>query len=374
MIAFAYYRLPYLHHATYVAQHEGEPEVLSSVAELNGKEGFVIAPFAPSGKCPVVLMHPDECKLISTEGAENASRCGTSYVGMQQNLHRDAAESTSGRNFEAYAREFECFHRQLSEGKFSKIVLARKLRIQSHRQPFESVLTSVVQDADSLKALFLKACRMYPRLFVALVYTPQSGIWLMATPEILLKGEQNQMVTMSLAGTHKAEPSKTVADYPVEGVEWSEKNREEQQYVTDYIEDCIKVFSDEYQKKGPYTTMAANLYHLRTDIAFRLHDTGRLGDVLDALYPTPAVCGIPKDEARRFILQHEHQSRKYYSGFVGPISPKGKTHLYVSLRCMNILDDGSCELYAGGGLLKESEMEKEWKETEAKMQTILSVL
>jgi exoribonuclease R len=87
-----------------------------------------------------------------------------------------------------------------------------------------------------------------------------------------------------------------------------------------------------------------------------------------------AVCGIPKDEARRFILQHEHQSRKYYSGFVGPISPKGKTHLYVSLRCMNILDDGSCELYAGGGLLKESEMEKEWKETEAKMQTILSVL
>ena len=107
MIAFAYYRLPYLHHATYVAQHEGEPEVLSSVAGLNGKEGFVIAPFAPSGKCPVVLMHPDECKLISTEGAENASRCGTSYVGMQQNLHRDAAESTSGHNFEAYAREFE---------------------------------------------------------------------------------------------------------------------------------------------------------------------------------------------------------------------------------------------------------------------------
>lgn len=45
MIAFAYYRLPYLHHAIYVAQHEGEPEVLSSVAELNGKEGFVIAPF-----------------------------------------------------------------------------------------------------------------------------------------------------------------------------------------------------------------------------------------------------------------------------------------------------------------------------------------
>ena len=89
MIAFAYYRLPYLHHATYVAQHVGEPEVLSSVAELNGKEGFVIAPFAPSSECPVVLMHPDESKLLSAEGAENASRRGTSYVVTQQDLRRD---------------------------------------------------------------------------------------------------------------------------------------------------------------------------------------------------------------------------------------------------------------------------------------------
>ena len=150
-------------------------------------------------------------------------------------MHKYLAIRKKSCNFEAYAREFECFHRQLSEGKFSKIVLARKLRIQSNRQPLESVQTSavqdagktsdvqntanasVVQDSDSLKALFLKTCRMYPRLFVALVYTPQSGLWLMATPEILLKGEQNQMATMSLAGTQKAEPSKTVADYPVEG-------------------------------------------------------------------------------------------------------------------------------------------------------------
>lgn len=63
MTAFAYYRLPYLHHAHYVAQREGEPEVLSSVAELNGKEGFVIAPFSPSSDCPVLLIHPDEANF-----------------------------------------------------------------------------------------------------------------------------------------------------------------------------------------------------------------------------------------------------------------------------------------------------------------------
>lgn len=389
MTAFAYYRLPYLHHAHYAVQHEGEPEVLSSVAELNGKEGFVIAPFSPSGDCPVLLIHPDESKLIavgnenssvemapdsSPDGVENASRRSSSYVGTQPELHRDVVNAASGRNFEAYAREFECFHHQLSEETFSKIVLARKVSLESDKIRIKKLDDADAQDIASLKALFLKTCRMYPRLFVALVYTSQSGMWLMATPEILLKGEGDEYQTMSLAGTQKAEPSRTIADYPVEGVEWSEKNREEQQYVTDYIEDCIKGFAGDYRLKGPYTTMAANLYHLRTDISFRLLDKGRLGDVLNALYPTPAVCGIPKDATRRFILQHEFHSRKYYSGFVGPISPQGKTHLFVSLRCMNILQDGICELYAGGGLLKESEMEKEWKETEAKMQTIRRVL
>ena len=73
MTAFAYYRLPYLHHAHYVAQREGELEVLSSVAELNGKEGFVIAPFSPSSDCPVLLIHPDESKLLPISDAKAIS-------------------------------------------------------------------------------------------------------------------------------------------------------------------------------------------------------------------------------------------------------------------------------------------------------------
>ena len=54
--------------------------------------------------------------------------------------------------------------------------------------------------------------------------------------------------------------------------------------------------------------------------------------------------------------------------------PNSETHLYVSLRCMNIHQGGKFDLYAGGGLLAESEMEKEWLETEAKMQTMRKVV
>lgn len=348
MTAFAYYRLPCEQHATYVAQHVGEPEILSSVAELNGKEGFVIAPFQPSAECPVVLIHPDEVRDFVPE-----AQCVDDAKGGRRVQESPCTE--------AYARDYECFHGQLERGVFRKIVLARK---------------STLHTLLSAEALFQKACRLYPRLFVALVYTEPSGMWLMATPEILLQGNGNAFHTMSLAGTQKA-PATTIpplSTKAVEGLEWPQKDREEQQYVTDYIEACIRTFSDDYRLQGPYTMTAAHLCHLRTDIHFRLPCADVLGDVLEALYPTPAVCGIPKEPARRFILSHEHEPRRYYSGFVGMLSPRADTHLFVSLRCMRLLPGGICELYAGGGLLKESEMEKEWRETEAKMQTMMELV
>lgn len=348
MTAFAYYRLPCEQHATYVAQHVGEPEILSSVAQLNGREGFVIAPFQPSAECPVVLIHPDEVRDFVPE-----AQCVDDAKGGRRVQESPCTE--------AYARDYECFHGQLERGVFRKIVLARK---------------STLHTRLSAEALFQKACCLYPRLFVALVYTEPSGMWLMATPEILLQGNGNAFHTMSLAGTQKA-PATTIpplSTKAVEGLEWPQKDQEEQQYVTDYIEACIRTFSDDYRLQGPYTMTAAHLCHLRTDIHFRLPCADVLGDVLEALYPTPAVCGIPKEPARRFILRHEHEPRRYYSGFVGMLSPRADTHLFVSLRCMRLLPGGICELYAGGGLLKESEMEKEWRETEAKMQTMMKLV
>lgn len=343
MTAFAYYRFPHEQRATYVAQHEGEPEILSSVAQLNGREGFVIAPFQPSDECPVVLIHPDERRVILLNGGKNSEGGLDENEGIVGNGNSDEKEG--------YVRDFGCFHEQLQRGEFRKIVLARR-----------SVQTTRL----SAEALFVKACRMYPRLFVALVCSEASGMWLMATPEVLLQGSEGEYHTMSLAGTQKTEAP--------EVLEWPQKDREEQQYVTDYIEACIRTFSDDCRLQGPYTMKAAHLCHLRTDIHFRLPSDDVLGDVLEALYPTPAVCGIPKDPARRFILRHEHEPRRYYSGFVGMLSPRSDTHLFVSLRCMRLLPDGICELYAGGGLLKESEMEKEWRETEAKMQTMMELV
>lgn len=364
MAAFAFYRLPYKDSYTLVMQNDDDPEKLSSIDELNGKSGFVIAPFMPSEDCPILLMRPDRVKTFRIKSEPIATKEETAASSPEEKVDSKLKETASTPKEKAtYAEDFEVFHEQLENNKFDKIVLARCSKV-TH------------QEKAHVKAedLFKLACKMYPRLFIALISTTQSGTWLMATPEILLSGNGCEFKTMALAGTQPAPVSSTISDQPIEGVVWDEKDQMEQQYVTDYIEDVISEFADHYVKKGPFTTMAAQLYHLRTDFLFRLDDTDCLGDILDELFPTPAICGIPKEETRQFILDNESIDRKYYSGFVGPLMPQGDTHLYVSLRCMNIHQGGKFDLYAGGGLLADSKLESEWKETEEKMKTMRRVI
>jgi isochorismate synthase len=79
--------------------------------------------------------------------------------------------------------------------------------------------------------------------------------------------------------------------------------------------------------------------HIKTDIEGILNDNSNLKQVISVLHPTPAVCGLPKQEAKDFILENEGYDREYYTGFFGRIKKEGskdtlKSDLYVNLRCM----------------------------------------
>ena len=243
-------------------------------------------------------------------------------------------------------------------GTFQKIVLARC----ADEKP---------QDSQTPLDFFLKACELYPRLFIALVWTAKSGCWLTATPEILLKGKGTDWQTMALAGTMKLEGELLKYDAPLKDVPitWTTKNIQEQRVVATYIAECLEQFANDFKEEGPFTVRAANLVHLRSDFNFTLPDNAHIGNLLQSLHPTPAVCGLPKKNAFDFIIRHEHIPRRYYTGFMGMLDPQAQTFLYVSLRCMNIERD-LCHLFAGGGLLKDSVEEQEWQETEAKLDTM----
>lgn len=340
----AYYRLPYAD-CYYRVTSESKPLMLRSLEDIGSRPGFVIAPFSTASATdsgqqehkPIVLITPDEISrhaLLPKQRETSASPTACSEVATAS---------------EEYTEVFRNYHEAIVDGRFRKLVLARKKTI-------------ALAHHASCEDLFLRACSDYPRMMIMLFSTPQTGTWLISSPEILVESVGGTLHTIALAGTMPYE----------EGyAEWSEKNKAEQNIVERYIEATVVALGSEVVKDGPYTMRAGNLQHLRTDFRFQMSQT--IGTLLAKLHPTPAVCGLPKAEAQRFIEQNEHMERSYYSGFAGPVGIDGDTHLYVSLRCAQLFDDHA-ELYAGGGIMPDSQCEQEWQETESKMETIKNVL
>ena len=345
--SFVMYRLPHETIYTIIRQCDGEPEILSSYTDLNGRTGFVFSPFIISTEHPLLLVRPDEikiCRINDCEEFEPLAFCSRDI----ENEHRQ------------YKADFRKFHSRLNKSEFRKIVLARSCE--------ETACEEILP-----KLIFKRACRMYPNEFIALVSTPYSGTWLMATPETLVEGHNKEWYTVALAGTKRMDvidesEVQKIRNWNVYDV-WDEKNIHEQQYVSDYIRECLRHFTSDINESIPQTLVAGRLMHIITHFSFNLKDNDSIGSLVGTLHPTPAVCGLPKEEAYKFILENESGDRRYYSGFSGPLNYNGSTHLFVTLRCMQI-DGRCCRLYAGGGLLSESEVETEWLETEAKMETM----
>ncbi|MBR5644970.1 MAG: isochorismate synthase [Salinivirgaceae bacterium] len=306
---------------------------LQNIADLEQiKQGLVFAPFK-TGTWPVIVINNAE----QTE-FEIGNHIGLSTEGKRSKNLSDSYSST-----------FKAFHKAVSNGQFSKLVLAR---------------TDNFTVAASPISLFFDACAAYPESFVYLFASAESGMWLGATPEILLEGSPEQMHTVALAGTMAC----TNGELP-DIDSWDAKNRNEQKIVTDYLLAQIQTFGNILSTTRPQSVRAAHLAHLKTDIFFNINGKD-LPELISALHPTPAVCGLPKDEAIRFINENEPADREYYAGFLGWYDAQADTRLFVNLRCMKWIDKQTVKLMAGGGILPESELESEWRETENKMQTL----
>lgn len=350
--SFAIYRLPYADECTMIRQTSAEPLRFDSCTELTGVEGFVFAPFDISADNPVVVLKPDIIETLQVAPVEDITDISLTSI-----------DSVGER--QSYSRDFGIFHHYLTNGDFSKIILSRR-----HRMRYNIRIKP--------ETLFMRACRMYPRMFVALVSTPSTGTWLMATPEVLLEGEGKRWHTMALAGTMKLDERQRRFDIPIgsgindSGIVWSKKNICEQRIVAQYISERLTRYSDDVEENGPYTVRAGNVVHLRSDFNFVLSDETHIGNIINDLHPTPAVCGMPKAETFDFIVKNEHGSRDFYSGFAGPLFSGTTSRLFVSLRCMR-MEGQECCLYAGGGLLADSREQQEWDETEAKLETMKDV-
>lgn len=250
----------------------------------------------------------------------------------------EPAEAATTR--EQYAGLFALYTGFIRSGEVRKMVLARTADVETG-------------PTFSPSRAFAAACEQNPAAFKALVHTPQHGTWLFCTPEQLITGKGEDWHTMALAGT------RIPCTLP-----WDAKNKREQALVTDFVREVLTPLADELHESPLENLRAGRIEHLCTRFSLRMPQ-GRLLQLLEQLPPTPAVCGSPVGEARRLLQHYPDIDRSCYAGYLGPWG-HGEVQLYVSLRCMQIFST-FCRLYAGGGLMPDSDEEQEWLETENKM-------
>jgi len=238
------------------------------------------------------------------------------------------------------------FLNELIERKFLKAIFSRVKKVDF--------------DAQKTELFFKKLCENYPDAFVYLLSSEKLGTWVGASPEYVLEKTGIELFTMALAGTKKDAT-----------IEWTEKERLEQEYVAKFIENSLRNIKVQKLKSiGPYDYQAGPVIHLKTDI-YAESERSPLELAL-FLHPTPAVSGLPKMESIELISKHEQHERSLYAGLIGFYSPQN-TSLYVNLRCAQIRKNAAY-LYLGGGFTKDSDVVKEWEETENKSRTLINIL
>lgn len=241
-------------------------------------------------------------------------------------------------------------------------------------QEFKKVVLSRKETVDlvdfDLETTFEKLVQLYPTTFVYCFFHPKLGTWLGATPEQLLKANDSVFETIALAGTQKANDSSAII--------WKQKEKEEQQFVTDYIVNKLKNVASDVLVSEPYSIQAGSIWHIKTDISGVFNLGSSLQQVVSLLHPTPAVCGLPKEDSKAFILENEKYDRTFYTGFLGELNSSltnetQSSDLFVNLRCMQIVENKAL-LYMGCGITKDSIPEKEWEESSNKSVTMKKVL
>lgn len=238
-------------------------------------------------------------------------------------------------------------------GALEKVVVARKS-------------TYLIEKFDP-ESTFLRLAAKYAHAAVYWFYKQNAPNWMGATPELLLKSDGNIFHTVSLAGTR---PHRTTGA-------WGLKEIAEQQVVTDFISNTLKNLGvPDLKISAPATAPSGPIEHLKSKLEWHMphHTNAPMLQLLEAMHPTPAVCGLPRDAAKKFLLQNENFEREAYAGYFGLGDAEGQRGKYfVNLRCLQWHGE-LLHLYAGGGINSGSNPQAEWVETENKLQTLLAVL
>lgn len=249
----------------------------------------------------------------------------------------------------------------IEQKKFEKIVLARSVSFQSKRELIPTVLAH-------------KLRQKYPACYNFMIQRDPKTSFIGASPERLASFNNGVFLTEGLAGSISRGKSAMEDASLAHTLLNSPKDREEHKFVVQAIDDNLKPYSDRVEHpKQPQIKKLQNVQHLFTPIRASIKDGVEIHELVQQLHPTPAVGGYPRDESVPYIQEIEKIDRGWYSAPVGWFNLKGSGEFAVAIRSA-LLNDNKAELFAGCGIVSDSDPEKEWKETLLKFVPLMDAL
>ena len=249
---------------------------------------------------------------------------------------------------------------RIASGEFEKVVLARSIRIEKDSAYDPAMVFASMRDA-------------FPTCFCFASGTPDLT-FCGASPELLVRRSGPLAATVALAGSARRSADPAVDAHLGESLLQSRKDRSEHQIVVQRIKRALEPVSVWVDcSDEPQLAQISNIQHLATPIRAQLTDAASVMSLVSRLHPTPAVGGEPRDAALHAIHEIERMDRGWYSGPVGWMDATGDGEFCVALRCA-LLRDRAATLFAGAGIVGESDPSAELAETELKLDALLPLL
>jgi isochorismate synthase len=250
---------------------------------------------------------------------------------------------------------------RIRRGEIRKVVLARTVEVTAGRQLDPRRLAHRLRAVDPAAYTF--------------ALPVDSGVLVGASPELLVSRRGLEVRSNPLAGSapRSGDPGEDRAN--AEALVRSDKDREEHAIVVDAVAETLRPFCVELTwDPEPVLHETPNVWHLSTRFRGVLRDPAPTAlDLVAALHPTPAVAGEPRDAALATIAELEPFDRGRYSGAVGWVDADGDGEWAIALRCAELRGDRAV-LYAGAGIVADSDPARELDETERKFRAFLDAL
>ncbi|AMO50070.1 Isochorismate synthase EntC [Enterobacter sp. FY-07] len=236
-----------------------------------------------------------------------------------------------------------------------------------------SRLIDIATDSDINSGVLLeRLIAQNPASFNFHVPLPDGGALLGASPELLLRKEENRFSSLPLAGSARRQPDDMLDREAGNKLLASEKDRHEHELVTQAMKAVLEPRSRSLTlPDSPQLVTTPTLWHLATPIDGVAHDDENALSLACLLHPTPALSGFPHQVAKTLIAELEPFNRELFGGIVGWCDAEGNGEWVVTIRCARI-HRNTVRLFAGAGIVPASSPLSEWRETGVKLTTMLN--